>query len=94
MAGRQLLFRAHALRRMFERRISVHDVRHVVESGETIAEYLDDRPMPSRLVLGWGPNGPLHVVAADDPDSDITVVIAAYRPDPVQWNSGFRWRRQ
>jgi hypothetical protein len=94
MVGRRLVFRVHALQRMFERQISVDDVRRVLESGETIAEYSDDRPLPSRLVLGWVLGKPIHVVAADAKDSDITVVITAYRPDPGRWYSGFRWRRR
>jgi uncharacterized protein DUF4258 len=92
MAGRKLVFRAHALQRMLERKISVDDVWWVLESGETIAEYGDDRPIPSRLVLGWVLKRPLHVVAADDKDSDITVVISAYRPDPNLWYPDFRRR--
>jgi len=77
---------------MLERQISADDVWWVLESGETIAEYRDDRPVPSRLVLGWVLNEPLHVVAADDVDSDITVVISAYRPDPDLWSCDFRRR--
>ncbi len=49
----KITFRAHALQRMFERKISPADVRAILESGETIEEYLDDIPYPSRLVLGW-----------------------------------------
>lgn len=79
---------------MFERQISVDNVWWVLESGETIAEYPDDRPIPSRLVLGWVLNQPLHVVAADEKDGDITVVISVYRPDPNLWYPGFRWRRR
>jgi hypothetical protein len=31
-------------------------------------------------------------VAADDPDSDITVVITVYQPDPELWDHDFRER--
>ena len=58
-----------------------------------IARYPDDRPYPSRLVLAWREHSPLHVVAADDPSGDITVVITAYRPDPNLWTADFRSRR-
>ena len=94
MTGRRLVFRTHALRRMLERQISVDDVRWVLETGETLAEYQGDRPIPSRLVLGWVLVRPIHVVAADQEDSEITVVITAYQPDPNAWFRGFRWRRQ
>ena len=52
MAGK-LVFRVHALQRMFERQIGVDDVRAVIDSGETIEDYPNDQPYPSRLVLGW-----------------------------------------
>jgi len=94
VTDRQLVFRAHALRRMFERNISVDDVRHVVATGETIFEYPDDHPLPSRLILGWVSVEPIHVVAADEASSDITMVVTVYRPDPSQWSWDFRRRRR
>jgi hypothetical protein len=35
--------------------------------------------------LGWSGERPIHAVAADDPESDITVVITAYQPAPQLW---------
>ena len=49
----QLVFRTHAVKRMFQRHISEKEVRHVIENGEIIEPYRDDTPYPSRLVLGW-----------------------------------------
>ena len=46
----QLVFRVHAVRRMFERR-NVDDVQLVLLAGETIDDYPNDFPYPSRLVL-------------------------------------------
>jgi hypothetical protein len=83
----------HALLRMVERRISVDDVRRALADGETIEQYVEERPYPSRLVLGWVGGQPLHVVAADDPARDLTVVITAYQPDPKLWEPDFRRRR-
>ncbi len=48
-----LVFRIHAIKRMFQRRISKEDVQEVLETGETIETYPDDEPYPSRLLLGW-----------------------------------------
>jgi hypothetical protein len=76
-----------------ERRISVDDVRRALAGGETIEQYAQERPYPSRLVLGWVGGQPLHVVAADDPARDLTVVITAYEPDPKLWEPDFRRRR-
>ena len=77
---------------MLERAVSVSDVAEILETGETIARY-GDRPYASRLVLGWSGARPLHVVAADEPDSDITFVITVYQPDPELWSPDFRSRR-
>ncbi len=89
----RLVFRVHALRRMFLRRIDETDVREVLASGETIETYPDDTPYPSRLVLGWRGARPLHVVVADNVEAEETIVITAYEPDPNEWEPGFRRRR-
>lgn len=86
----RLVFRVHAIQRMFQHRISEEDIRYVLEGGETIKNYPDDMPYPSRLVLGWLASRPVHVVAADDVESGKTFVITVYEPDPKLWNSGFR----
>lgn len=87
------MFRAHALVRMAEPGISVEEVRTVVAGGDTIENYPTDTPYPSRLLLGWSGDRPIHVVAADDPGSDITVVITVYQPDLELWEPDFRKRR-
>ena len=76
------------------RDISEAEVRAVLTTGEAIEEYLDDTPFPSRLVLGWVGSRPLHVVAADNPEDEDTIVITVYEPEPTQWEVGFRRRRQ
>ena len=92
MADR-LVFRVHALLRMFERRISTDDVKAVIGSGETIEDYPDDRPYPSRLVLGWRGARPLHVIVADNLSENELIVITAYEPDPELWEADFRRRK-
>ena len=77
---------------MLERHITVDDVWWTLESGETIAVYADDCPIPSRLVLGWVLGRPIHVVADDQENGEVAVVISAYRPDPEKWDSEFRRR--
>ena len=89
----KLIFRVHAIQRMFERQISAEDVRHVLEVGETIENYLDGTPYPSRLVLGWSGSRPIHVVVADNVDGDELIVITVYEPDPGQWEADFKRRR-
>jgi hypothetical protein len=89
----QLIFSTHALRRMLKHRIRSDQVREVLEGGERIEEYPDDTPLPSYLVLGrFGRN--LHVVAADDPVADETIVITTYEPDPNEWEADLKTRRK
>lgn len=87
-----LIFREHAIRRMFERGISVADVERVLSAGQVIAHYPEDKPYPSRLLLGWIDARPLHVVAADNEDG-ATILITVYSPDPALWDSTFTRRR-
>lgn len=89
----RFVYRAHALRRMFERQIPPSVVESVVRSGTTIETYPEDTPYPSRLVLGWVQGRPVHVVLADNRDGDEVVVITVYQPDPARWDASFS-RRQ
>ncbi|MHB8576674.1 MAG: DUF4258 domain-containing protein [Dehalococcoidia bacterium] len=91
---RRLIFRMHATRRMFERRVSVADLRSILDAGEVIEEYPQDTPYPSRLVLGFRRLRPLHVVAADVPGASDTIVITVYQPDSREWDPSFKYRRK
>lgn len=39
-----LVFRSHAIKRMFERNVRPEDVRHVLTTGKTIREYRMTHP--------------------------------------------------
>ncbi len=89
----KITFRAHAVRRMFERGLSVEDVRAALLDGETIADYPADTPYPSRLVLAFRSEQPLHLVAAYNAADDETIVVTAYQPDPGVWEADFRRKK-
>lgn len=89
----KVTYRVHAVRRMFERGISEAQVREVLESGEEITAYPDDKPYPSRLLLGWRGERPLHVVAAYNARDDEEIVITVYEPEAALWEDGFKRRR-
>lgn len=93
MPDRRLLFSKHARDALANRDISVTAIRRVIETGEVIKEYPDDEPFPSRLLLGWDERRPLHVVAADNPEGDETVVVTVYEPNRFEWENDFRTRR-
>ena len=88
----KIIFRGHALIRMFQRRINPGDVRLVIERGEVIEDYASDLPYPSRLILGWSDRRPIHVVAAYDAAAQTEIVVTVYEPDPAQWDRAFRRR--
>ena len=89
----KLVFRVHALRRMFERNFSVDDIRAVIDDGETIEDYQGDKPFPSRLVLGWRGARPVHVVVADNLRQNELIVVTVYEPDPELWGADYKRRR-
>ena len=91
-AAVKIIYRVHALQRMFQRGISPDEVRGVVETGDTVEDYPNDRPYPSRLLVGWSGTRPLHVVVAYNASDDEAIVITAYEPDPGRWAADFKRR--
>ena len=77
---------------MFERGVTQSEVVHAVRFGETIEEYPDDSPYPSRLVLGMQGLRPIHAVVADNKEDRMLVVITVYEPDNDQRTRDFRRR--
>ena len=94
MNSRPIIFRMHAVQRMFERRISVEAVRQVLQSGEMIEDYSDEMPAPGGLMLGKRGQRPIHVVVAENAKEDELVVITVYEPDPSQWKAQFMGRKK
>jgi len=78
---------------MFQRQISENDILIVLAEGQTIEEYIDDTPYPSRLILGWCKSRPLHIVVADNIVEKEVIIITAYDPDPNQWEPDFIRRK-
>ena len=93
-ADRQIVFRSHAIRRMFQRGITVADIRHIIETGQVIESRSDDLPYHSRLVLGSVNGRARQVVLADNAPEATTIVVTVYEPSPTLWHQGFRKRRK
>lgn len=93
MTCKEVLFSDHAIIQMFKRNISVDDVKLVIETGETIAEYQNDKPYPSFLMLAYINSRPIHIVVGRDEEKDRCIVITAYEPDPNIWQPGFKSKR-
>jgi hypothetical protein len=78
---------------MFARSVKKEDVLSVVRSGEIIAEYPDDYPFPSYLILGFFGGRPLHVVVSIDHQDLTCYIVTVSQPDPELWQENFTQRR-
>jgi hypothetical protein len=90
---KELLFSRHAIERMFERSLGPDHVREALAEGEVIADFPDDKPLPTCLMLYVSGGQPLHVVVAYNLGTQRCIIITAYRPDPGLWEPGYRTRR-
>ena len=93
MSAGRLLFRVHAVQRMFERKISARNVSQAVETGETIEDYSAEMPEPGRLILGFQGKRPFHVVASENLETNEVTIITVYVPEAGRWSKDFRSRR-
>lgn len=78
---------------MAERSISETEVAEVLQAGQSIEDYPNDVPYPSRLVMAYIKERPLHVVAAWNEEDYETIVVTVYEPDPKRWDETFTRRR-
>lgn len=84
-----VIYRVHALKRMFERDISEIEVSDILKHGDVISEYPDDYPYPSKLLKRLlAGEGTFHVLSAEN--TWMIIVITVYEPDPNLWDSEFR----
>ena len=93
MNNPRILFRVHAVQRMFERDVSVKNVSRALQTGETIEDYSSEMPEPSRLILGFQGKRPFHIVTSENSEAKEITIITVYVPDPNKWNKEFRTRK-
>jgi hypothetical protein len=87
-----LMLSSHALRRMFERGITLAMLEQVVNAGQVIQNYPEDLPYPSRLILSFVDGKPLHAVVTGNAQSE-TIVITVYEPSPELWEADMKRKR-
>lgn len=87
-------FSGHAVQRLFERKLTKQAVTDVITTGEIIAEYPNDSPYPSYLILGFVSGRALHVVVAFDKQTRLCYIISAYEPNTKQWGKDFKTRKK
>jgi len=89
----KILYRVHAVQRMFEREVSAVKVRKALESEDVIEDYSNEMPEPSRLILGFQGKRSFHVVTSENPQASEFTVVTVYLPDPNKWKKDYRTRK-
>ena len=92
VAKDEFVLTKHAVDRAILRRIHVAEIREVIENGEVIEDYPDDKYGASCLILGRTTAGrPLHIQMTY-PSNSVIKLITMYEPDPMEWVE-FRTRK-
>jgi len=79
---------------MFQRNISVEEVKFVLQFGSIINEYSDDRPYPCKLVFALCNSRQLHVVFAENTKDNELIIITTYEASPEIWEDDFATRKK
>ncbi len=88
---RKILWTYHVNMRLEQRHIARSEIVEAVDSFELVESYLEDKYMPSYLVVAAES---FHVLFAADVENDNVRIVTAYRPDPSEWSPGFKTRRK
>ena len=92
MINDDVVFRVHAIQRMFEREISVKNVRKILELGVVIEDYSAEMPEPGRLILGYQGKRPIHLVLSENTKTNQVIIVTVYIPGPDKWKKDHRSR--
>lgn len=88
-----LHFSRHAFERMFQRGINPEVAAQIIIDGEIIADYPEDQPYSSTLLLGFYEDKPVHAVVAHETETGECHLVTIYGPDPAIWDDSFKRRR-
>jgi len=94
MADKKIIFSNHAVLQMFQRSITVDDVKFVLLNGILVNEYPDDKPFPARLLFADCNGRSLHVVCSENYSDNEIIVITAYEASPDIWENDFVTRKK
>lgn len=70
------------------------EVKFILNDGEVIREYADDKPYPSFLLLGFIDRRPLHLLVAKDSETGNCILVTAYEPDKNAWSPDFKTKNR
>jgi hypothetical protein len=75
---------------MFKRNISLDEVKFILDKGEVIREYQDDKPYPSFLLHAFLDLRPLHLIVAKDFETGNCILVTVYEPDKNVWSTDYK----
>ena len=78
-------FSKHAVDQTILREISVQEIRDVINTGEIIEDYPDDKYGPSCLIYGITENGHSIHIQCSYPSRPLVKIVTVYEPDPDRW---------
>ena len=79
----------HADEEAYNDRLSFNEILPSISAGEIIEQYPEDNPYPSCLILSKNvKDEPIHTVWAYNSETQSSVLITVYRPDPKKWTNG------
>ena len=84
-----IFFSDHIISQMFRRNIPLDEVKFILNKGTVIREYVDDKPYPSCLLLGFIGLRPLHLLVAKDNESGNCAMVTVYEPDKNIWSTDY-----
>ncbi|MEW6660392.1 MAG: DUF4258 domain-containing protein [Thermodesulfobacteriota bacterium] len=90
----KVLWTYHVNMRMKRRFIMRQAILQSHESYEIIEENPKDKYLPSYLVYSEHEGDIFHILFAVDLEGGNVRVVTAYRPDPEEWEAGFKVRRE
>jgi len=90
----KIIFSNHAVMQMFQRNISVDNVKFVLNNGVIVNEYHDDKPYPSKLLFAVSNERRLHVVCSENRIDNEIIIVTAYEASSDVWENDFITRKK
>ena len=90
----RIVFSNHAVKQMFQRDISIEDIKIALNDFEIINNYSDDKPYPSKLIFSMVNNRPIHIVYSKNIDDNTIIIITVYEPNFDIWQKDFKTRKK
>ena len=91
---RKIYWTYHVNMRLAGRHLTREEVLGAAATYEMIEAYPEDKYLPSYLVRATAAQGPFHVLFGADVAGDNVRIVTAYRPDPTEWDSELRVRKE